>query len=105
MIGPTRLSRRKFFVRGLQLAGGSMAAAMIIPSHVLARDGQPGANDRITVGYIGAGRGRKSVDESASEGAALWRPPILTCLGPKLSRQNIPAEHIRIIASSWTQTI
>ncbi len=68
MIRSTRLSRRKFFVRGLQLAGGSMAAAMMIPSHVLARHGQPGANDKIAVGYIGAGRRANQLMSLPQEG-------------------------------------
>ena len=47
-------SRRRF----LQGSAGIIAAAtapMILPSGVLAANGQPGANDRIIVGFIGTG--------------------------------------------------
>jgi predicted dehydrogenase len=45
-----RISRRQL------LATGLAAAPLFIPRHVLAAPGQPGANDRIGVGYFGAGR-------------------------------------------------
>lgn len=48
----TKVSRRSFLHRSAALA----AAPFIIPSGVLALDGRPGANDRITVGGIGVGR-------------------------------------------------
>ena len=51
MAQSTRLSRRSF----LQTSA-AVAAPYIIPSGVLAAKGRPGANDRIGVGYIGAGR-------------------------------------------------
>ena len=51
MAQSTKLSRRSF----LQ-TGAAVAAPYIIPSGVLAAPGRPGANDRIGVGYIGAGR-------------------------------------------------
>ena len=38
------------------MTAGSLAAPAVIPSSALAAPGQPGANDRIGVGYIGAGR-------------------------------------------------
>jgi predicted dehydrogenase len=46
----SRLSRRRF----LQSAG--MAAAYFVPGSALASADQPGANERIGVGYIGVGR-------------------------------------------------
>jgi predicted dehydrogenase len=53
---PAAFSRRSF----LKLAGATVSAAFvsptIIPRHVLAAPGQAGANDRIALGMIGAGR-------------------------------------------------
>ncbi len=56
MNGSCRYNRRGFLSRSLQAAAGGLATAAIIPSHVLAREGRPGANDRIGIGYVGAGR-------------------------------------------------
>ena len=52
----TRVSRRQFVRRAAAAAAGALAAPTIIPSAVLAAPGRPGANDRIGVAYIGAGR-------------------------------------------------
>lgn len=49
-------SRRRFLGRAGTVAAGAVAAPMILPSGVLAANGQPGANDRIGVGFIGMGR-------------------------------------------------
>ncbi len=51
-----QVSRRRFVTHSFALAAGGIAAPTIIPSGVLAAPGRPGANDRIGVGYIGAGR-------------------------------------------------
>ena len=50
------LSRRRFIKKSLTLAAAGVAAPTIVPAGVLAAAGRPGANDRIGVGYIGAGR-------------------------------------------------
>jgi predicted dehydrogenase len=47
----TQSNRRRF----LQTAAASVAVPFIIPRHVLAGDGHPGANDRIKIGIIGLG--------------------------------------------------
>jgi len=47
---------RRQFLKGSALAASSVALPYFIPSGVLAANGQPGANDRIGVGVIGAGR-------------------------------------------------
>jgi len=53
---PTGFSRRSFLKRGLGgLAAGAIGFPTIIPGRVLARDGRPGANDRIVLGMIGVG--------------------------------------------------
>ena len=53
---PIRVTRRQFLNRGLKLGALGLAVPTIIPGGVLAADGQPGANDRIGVGFIGIGR-------------------------------------------------
>ena len=54
------LSRRQLLKRGAIGAAGAFAAPYLIPRSVLAADGKPGANDRVTVGAIGVG-GRASL--------------------------------------------
>ena len=54
------LSRRQLLKYGVAGAAGAMAAPYLVPSGVLAADGKPGANERITVGAIGVG-GRASL--------------------------------------------
>jgi predicted dehydrogenase len=62
MIG--KLSRRRFLKRSAGVLTAAAAAPMIIPSGVLAADGQPGANERINVGIIGTGnRGRMLINQ------------------------------------------
>ncbi len=56
----SRPSRRRFLKTAASGAVAAIAAPMIIPRHVLAAPGTPGANDRITVGAIGVG-GRASL--------------------------------------------
>ena len=51
-----RLSRRRFLGQGARIAAGALAGPVMIPSGVLGAPGQPGANDRIGVGYVGVGR-------------------------------------------------
>ena len=56
----TRLSRRIVFPESIESEaiienGGSGHAPFIIPRHVLAQDGNPGANDRIKIGIVGLG--------------------------------------------------
>ncbi len=50
-----RLSRRQLLKLGAAGAAGAMATPYFIPSGVLAADGKPGANERITVGTISCG--------------------------------------------------
>ena len=48
---------RRHFLRGAAMAAtASVAMPYLIPSGILAADGQPGANDQIRVGFIGIGR-------------------------------------------------
>lgn len=55
-----RPSRRGFLRTVASTAATAFAAPLIVPRHVLAAPGKPGANDRITVGAIGVG-GRASL--------------------------------------------
>ncbi len=48
-------SRRKFLRGAASAVAGAFGAPLIIPRSALAAPGQPGANDRITVGAIGVG--------------------------------------------------
>jgi len=50
-----RLSRRRFLRRSA-LAAGTVAAPAVVPSGVVALGGEPGANGRIGIAFIGAGR-------------------------------------------------
>lgn len=50
-----RFSRRGFLRHSAQVAGGAMLLPELIPSGVLAREGRPGANDHVNLGYIGVG--------------------------------------------------
>jgi predicted dehydrogenase len=53
---PFPLTRRQFLRRGVALGALGLAAPSFVPSGVLAANGQPGANERINVGFIGIGR-------------------------------------------------
>ena len=54
------LSRRQLLKYGVTGVAGAIAAPYIVPSGVLAADGKPGTNERITIGAIGVG-GRASL--------------------------------------------
>ncbi|MCL5097797.1 MAG: Gfo/Idh/MocA family oxidoreductase [Candidatus Omnitrophica bacterium] len=51
-----RINRRSFLRKSACLSAAAIAAPLVLPSGVLAANGQPGANDRIGVGFIGIGR-------------------------------------------------
>ncbi len=53
------MRRRDFIHRSAAVAAAGFAARYAVPSHLLAAPGRSGANDRLRVGFIGAGgRGR-----------------------------------------------
>ena len=52
----TNVTRRQFLHRTAAAAAAGLAAPCFIPSHVLAAEGRPGANDRIGIAGIGIGR-------------------------------------------------
>lgn len=49
-------TRRAFLQHSAVAATGAVVAPYFVPASALAAPGRPGANDRINVGYIGAGR-------------------------------------------------
>jgi predicted dehydrogenase len=49
------ISRRQF-LRHTLATSAAIALPTVIPRHVLGADGQPGANERINIGFIGIGR-------------------------------------------------
>jgi len=51
-----RQNRRSFLRSSALMGAAGMALPVLIPSGVLAADGQPGANERIGIGLIGIGR-------------------------------------------------
>ncbi|MBW3623338.1 MAG: Gfo/Idh/MocA family oxidoreductase [Armatimonadetes bacterium] len=53
--GEHKISRRGFLGKATAAAAATYAIPTLIPSGVLAANGQPGANDRLVMGYIGVG--------------------------------------------------
>ncbi|MBM3333127.1 Gfo/Idh/MocA family oxidoreductase [Candidatus Sumerlaeota bacterium] len=49
------MKRREFLHKTTALAAAGISAPSIIPSHVLAGPGRPGANDRLQIAFIGLG--------------------------------------------------
>lgn len=63
-----RVNRRSFLAKTAQIGTAAALFPAIIPSHVLAKPGRPGANDRIrlaNIGVGGMGRGHLSEDTVA----------------------------------------
>jgi predicted dehydrogenase len=56
MSDSTTTTRRRFLRQGVAAATAAVAAPSLVPRHVLAAPGRPGANDRIGLGGIGIGR-------------------------------------------------
>jgi predicted dehydrogenase len=50
------MSRRSFLQRGAAVVAGGVALPTLLPTGVLAAPQRPGANDRVSVGFIGVGR-------------------------------------------------
>jgi predicted dehydrogenase len=61
MIDWKSLSRRRFLKGTLATTAAGIVAPTIIPRHVLAAPGQPGANDRVIIGFIGTGNRAKQL--------------------------------------------
>jgi predicted dehydrogenase len=61
-------NRRDFLRTGAALAGSCIALPTLIPRGALAAEGRPGANDRIGIGYIGAGRRAQQLMDIPKEG-------------------------------------
>ena len=64
--------KRRDFLRHSAVASAAVILPTIIPRHVLAAAGQPGANDRLQVGFIGlGGRARWILTKEALPGAQI----------------------------------
>ena len=60
---------RRRLIKNAATATASFAAPYFVPSHVLGKPGQPGANDRVIIGVIGTGpRSRQLIDHVPAEG-------------------------------------
>ncbi|MHB8900509.1 MAG: Gfo/Idh/MocA family protein [Thermoguttaceae bacterium] len=78
-----RVSRRHFLQRA-----SALAAPLVVPIHVLAAPGRPGANDRIDLGVIGVGlRGRSLLGDMPAEGRVV---AISDCYRPRMVRACRP---------------
>lgn len=62
------ISRRRFLARTTTWTAAAVAVPALIPSGVLAAADRPGANDRIGIGYIGAGRRANQLMDLPKEG-------------------------------------
>ena len=104
MIRSRRYSRRRFLARPIALAGSIATLPVVIPAWVLAAPNRAGANDRIGVGYIGAGRRANQLMNLPPAGrivaAADCAWPV-----PRRSRLGDSAAPIRTTGSCWTRKI
>jgi len=81
MAAADKLTRRDFLARGGAFLAGGFAAHRLLPSGVLAAPGIPGANDRVAIGFIGAGgRGRQLMKQLPKEGEII---AVCDCLLPR----------------------
>ena len=69
MLDSGRFSRRRFLKQSGAALASSIVMPHVIPSGVLARDGRPGVNDRVVMGFIGTGgRARQLMDHVPDDG-------------------------------------
>ncbi len=80
-IGKRRLTRRGFLAH-LGAGAAAIGFPTIIPRHVLAQPGRPGANDRIAIGVIGIGiRGKFQIANVPPDGRVV---AIADCYEPRM---------------------
>lgn len=65
-----RLSRRKFLQRSAA-ASTAIALPMYVPARVLGREGAPGANEIVQIGFIGAGGRARQLMDQVPEGGRI----------------------------------
>ena len=87
-----RVSRRQFLHRAAAVGFG---LPLVVPARALAAPGRPGANDRIGIAYVGAGRRANQLMRLPPRGASLL-PRISTCHAPKRSPRSNRVEHTTI---------
>jgi len=69
MLDANGRSRRRFLKQAAAATISGITLPHVIPSGVLARDGQPGANDRVIIGFVGTGgRARQLMDHVPKDG-------------------------------------
>lgn len=96
MIDKQSASRRRFLGLSATLAGTGLASPWIVPRSVLARNGAPGANDRIIVGFVGTGgRARQLMSHIPQERARIvavsdfWRRKMIDAINDKKKQGGI----------------
>lgn len=86
-----RLSRRRLLKSAAAGAASAVSAPYFLPSEILAADGKPGANERITIGAIGVGnRASLLLDQLPADGqlVALCDCNLARAEGFKSARQG-----------------
>ncbi len=87
-----KMSRRQLLKSAATGAVGAIAVPYFVPSGVLAADGRPGANDRVTVGAIGVGNRAQSAARSiARRRADLSRCATAICHVPRRTSRRAKA--------------
>lgn len=77
--------RRRDFLKRTSIAASTLAFPTLIPRNVLAAEGQPGANDRLRIGFIGmGGRARWIVSDEGLPGADIIA--VADCFLPRVDK-------------------
>jgi predicted dehydrogenase len=84
-----KLSRRKLLCCSAAGIAGAIATPYLLPSGVLAADGKPGANQRITIGVIGVGRRARQLIDQLPESAQI--ASVADCF---LTRCTVPYRYV-----------
>ena len=98
------VSRRGFIKRASTLAA-AVAVPVMIPCQALRSAGLPGANDRVRIGFIGAGRRAKDLRDGLPSDAQIVA--ISDCYLPaaeaQLPLKNTSAARTRTTARCWSR--
>ena len=96
-----KLSRRRFIRQGTKVAAAGVAAPYVIRSGVLAAPGKPGPNDRVVVGYIGAGgRARLLMDQMPPGAQIVAAADCYVKRAQEAAQQKLPFEGTVLITVS-----
>jgi len=92
-------TRRSFLKRTARALGAGIAAPLIARTGVIGFAGEPGANDRITIGFIGSGgRGRTLMSQTPKPGE------IVAVCDVDLSRCHLAVQEKAPLSSAWEVT-